>query len=111
MDNISDILSSLSEEDINNLKQTAASIFSKENTTPPSENTGSEKLIPGGFDAELIGKIGSLMNSMKNDDKRCTLIEALRPYLSKERQRRCDEALKILRLISVLPLIREQKII
>ena len=114
MDNISDILSSLSEDDINNLKQAAASIFSNNDSAQQSNSSNNQEIlggqIPSGFDPALIGKIGTLLSSIKNDDKRCILIGALRPYLSEERQKRCDEAIKILKLISMLPLLREQNI-
>ena len=61
-----------------------------------------------GFDLGSLGSIASLMGKFnQNDDKRCQLITALKPVLSPERQQRADEALRIIKLIDLLPLIRD----
>ena len=50
-----------------------------------------------------------LMSAMKNDqdDDRTRLLLSLKPHLSQERQQRVDQAVKLLKLITLLPLIRE----
>ena len=62
----------------------------------------------GGLDLNALGGIANLMGKLnQNDDKRCQLITALKPLLSPERQQRADEALRIIKLIDILPLIRD----
>ena len=56
-----------------------------------------------------IQTIMKLMSAMKNDqdDDRTRLLLSLKPHLSQERQQRVDQAVKLLKLITLLPLIRE----
>lgn len=112
MEEISQILSSLSDEDVEQLKGVAASFF-------PGQGTGQtkkkdEKVQPpkdGGEqpDFESIKKIMDIMKLLKTDvrDPRCDLLYALKPMLKKERQERVDQAAKMLQLLSVLPRLRE----
>ncbi len=56
-----------------------------------------------------IGKIMSVMsrlNNSKNDD-RSRLLLALKPHLSAKRQERVDKAVKILKLLDMLPLLQD----
>ena len=56
-----------------------------------------------------IQTIMKLIGAMKNtgDDDRTRLLLSLKPHLSEERQQRVDQAVKLLKLITLLPLIRE----
>ena len=56
-----------------------------------------------------IKQIISIFSKMKNtaDDSRVQLIYALRPHLSEERRARADTAVKMLKLLDMLPLIKE----
>ena len=70
---------------------------------PPSSPQGQ-----GGFDLGSLGSIANILGKFnQNDDKRCRLITALKPLLSPERQQRADEALRIIKLMDILPLIRD----
>lgn len=46
-----------------------------------------------------------MMNS--DSGKRCRLIEALKPNLSYEKQKKADEAMQLLKLLELMPLISE----
>lgn len=71
--------------------------------SPPNPPQGQS-----GFDLGSLSSIANLMGKFnRNDDKRCQLITALKPLLSPERQQRADEALKIIKLIDILPLLRD----
>ena len=97
---ISDILSSLSPDDINKLKEAAASLLGSQSAQPePSENSAPA--------ADLLSAFGKL----SSDDERTALLKALRPLLSEQRQKKTDEAIKILRLMSLLPLLRDSGIL
>ena len=60
-------------------------------------------------DINDLGKIMGLLNSLKSsgDDSRTQLLLALKPHLSEERRTKVDSAIKILRLLELLPLIKE----
>ena len=115
MDSINDIISSLTPDDIKALKDTAESIFgsgqSANDTPPPPPH--SEKPPVGGFDLgklnpEMFSHLGRIMSAMNSDGgNRCRLIEALKPNLSPQRQKKADDAMQILKLLEILPLINE----
>lgn len=54
---------------------------------------------------ELMGVLSALKNS--GTDDRSRLLLALRPHLSEARRERVDKAIKLLRLVSVMPLLKE----
>ncbi len=112
MEEISQILSSLSDDDVEQLKGVAASFFPGQNTQE-AKQANDRKQPPGDrseqLDFESMKKITEIMKLLKSDvhDPRCDLLYALRPMLKKERQERVDQAAKMLRLLSVLPRLRE----
>jgi len=70
----------------------------------------SEKSIVPAFSddtAKTIMKLVPLLSNIKQDNETTRLLQALRPFLSKERQSRLDEATKILQLINILPVIKQ----
>ena len=97
MDNIGDIISSLSDSDIENLKDMAGKLFSG------GESESVADSLP--FD---LGALGALTGP---DDERCALIKSLKPMLSESRQKKADEALKLLKLASLVPLIKESGVL
>lgn len=101
---ISEILSSLSPEDIEQLKGAASAIFGGQNQK--EEESKGKSSIDMPFDPSLLGSIGQMGRLMNGDDENTALIKALKPMLSEDRRRKADEALKILRLIKLLPLLK-----
>ena len=110
MDNIADILSNLSAQDIENLKETAAALFSQTKQEEP-QTKGADLFGSLGADAQMISKISGIMQAMNRDDSRCDLLRALKPLLRPERQHRADEAIRLLKIISMLPMLREQNLL
>ncbi len=110
MDSINDILSSLTPDDIASLKSMAESLFHSESEggyekeCPNAENEGF-----GGFlSPDMILKISSVMNIMNSaGNEKYRLIEALKPNLSLRRRKKADEAMQILKILEILPLIAE----
>lgn len=95
---ISDVLSSLSEDDINQLKSVADSILGtgeKDSKESPRNDT------------DIMSSINKLNKMFNTDDDRTALIKALKPMLSEPKQQKADEAIKILRLIQLVPLLRD----
>lgn len=61
-----------------------------------------------------IAKLASLAGTLKNsgsDDENIRFILALKPLLSAKKQARADSAIKILRLLNLIPLIKASGII
>lgn len=52
-------------------------------------------------------KFAPLLGRLQGDDETTRFLAALRPMLGEERQKKLDEAVKILRLIRLLPLLKD----
>lgn len=59
-----------------------------------------------------IGRLMSIMGRLKNNetDDRTRLLLALKPHLSEKRRERVDKAVKILKLLDMLPLLKDSGI-
>lgn len=124
MDNLNDIINSLSADDINMLKGVASSILgdstdATEQQKPQQnniqQNTPQQSGVPAlaglgldGIDFNMIMKAKTIFEKMNNtSNKNVDLIMALKPHLSPETQNKADQAMRILKLFEVLPLLRE----
>lgn len=123
MDNLNDIINSLSADDINMLKGVASSILGDSGESEPSQpqqntvkqSTPQQGGVPAlaglgfdGIDFDMIMKAKTIFERMNNtSNKNVDLIMALKPHLSPETQNKADQALRILKLFEVLPLLRE----
>lgn len=126
--NINDIISNLTPDDINMLKGVASSILGEgapENTQSTTQNSSAQNfnnnqnnnqnalqslnsLGLDGLDFNMIMKAKSIFDKMNNTpNKNVDLIMALKPHLRPETQNKADQALKIIKLFEVLPLLRE----
>ena len=108
MDNINDIISSLSDEDMENLRAAAENLFYSEEKTDKKEGFGYGSMpdlssILG--NARLMSGISSVMGAMNKTDSRTKLIEALKPLLSEKRRRKADEAMQMMKLFELLPML------
>ena len=99
MDDLSSILSSLSSEDIQRIQGIASSIM-------PSSASG-ETHREMHFSEQSSNTLMNIMQSMNSSDDKTELIKALKPFLTAEKQQRADEAMRMLKLIRILPLIKE----
>lgn len=67
--------------------------------------------IFGGIDLEAIMKLGEIMSSMNGaDDNNTRLLMALKPHLRPENRKKVDSALKLMKIINLLPLLKESGI-
>lgn len=105
MDNIGDILSSLSDEDMKALGDAARSLLGSSEQEQEQGQNDSDR----GFsmDPATMAKIAQIMSAMNRHDSRCDLIAALRPLLSEPRRRRADDAMQLIKLIDLLPMIED----
>ena len=117
--NINDIISNLTPDDINMLKGVASSILggdAPENTQSTNNNQNNNQnalqsinsLGLDSLDFNMIMKAKSIFDKMNNTpNKNVDLIMALKPHLRPETQNKADQAMKIIKLFEVLPLLRE----
>lgn len=81
-------------------------------TSPPSppisENRAQNQQLSAlnGDTLSGIAKMMPVLSSMKQEDEATRLLSALRPFLSEEKQKKLDEAKKMLRFLKVLPLLK-----
>lgn len=108
-------------EGLNKIKALANSLFAENNEdnsiSQPQENqhhqSESSGLDFGGFslpDNFDITKIMGIMSALSDNkiDERSKLLLALKPHLSEKRQQRVDKAVKLLKLASLIPIVKEQ---
>ncbi len=96
-------------ESMNRVKEMAESILSK-NEKEPAEPENSVFGIPDSDELMNIMSIVSKLNQ-KNDDARTNLLSALKPHLSEPKREKVDTAIKILRLLDLLPVLKESGIL
>ena len=106
MDDFSGKLNSIlsDKESMNRIREMAASILGEE-----QKNTQQTDPSLDGIDIGKVMGIFGKMKSMGNSDREKLLL-ALRPHLKEERRARLDNALKILKLIELAPLLKDSGI-
>ncbi len=107
-DNINDIINNLSAEDIDSLRSAAQSVLGGSDGEKKTEKEEQGSDFSSFFTPEMLGKLSRLMSMMNKRDSRADLIAALKPHLSRSKQKKADEAMQIIRLLDILPLIGEQ---
>jgi len=121
---VSELLGSMSEEELQNLQEAAQSLFSQlggeegaqGEAPPPGANGfggfdagafgGSGGAGAGMFTPELLARLTKIMGSMNTRDPRTDLILALRPHLSRRRQKRAEQAVQMMRMLDLLPALQ-----
>ena len=117
---ISSILNSLSSQDIENIKKAASGLFGDSSSSNNEEKinhtkqTGTPNLDSlsglGMPDLSILSNLAPVLQAFSAHDDRVDFINALKPLLSQERQQKADEAMKLVKLLSVFPLLKERGI-
>ena len=109
---ISDLLTS--PDGLDKIKAVAANLLGnnfKENEQPAqNENTDfslPQNLLENMDNIQGIMKVAGLLGNTQTDS-RIDLLRALKPHLSKERAKRVDKAISILKIATILPILREE---
>ncbi len=114
---INSILQSLSPEDMENIKSlaseflggTSESKFAEEKLRPTTDLPDLSKLSGIGMpDLSQLSAILPILQTFNKPDNRVEFINALKPLLSEARRKKADEAMNLLRLMSVIPMLRER---
>jgi len=95
-------------DSMNRVREMAESILSKEEKK--EETDDSVFGIPDSNELMNIMSIVSKLNT-KNDDARTNLLAALKPHLSEPKREKVDTAIKILRLLELLPILKESGVL
>ena len=98
MSDINDIFKALLSDDDGNSENK-----DEENNT--TDESGDD--ILGGINIDMILKIGEIMSKMNEQDKNTELLLALKPHLRDENRAKMDTAVKLFRLISLLPYLKD----
>lgn len=59
----------------------------------------------------VVTKLAPLLSSIKKDDKNTYLLNSLRPFLGKARQKKLDESIKMMQLMKILPLLKDSGVL
>ena len=74
-------------------------------TAPAPEAPPAAPALPSGLDASLLTKLAPLLNGVGKDNQDTRLLRALRPYLHGEREKRLDEAIRLLQMAPLLQML------
>ncbi len=119
---IGSILNSLSPEDMENIRKAAEGFMGsmggkteapKEKPPETKKNGEVSNDIFSGLgmpDLSQLASLAPLLQAFNSHDERLDFINALKPLLSEERRHKADEAMKLVKLMAVFPLLRERGI-
>ena len=71
------------------------------NQAPEPPNTNSGDMM------SAFAKFAPMMSSFAEDDDVSRLLNALRPFLSEEKQQKLDPAQRLMKLVRIIPLIKD----
>ena len=109
---ISSLLSSLSAEDVEKLKETAQQFFGGDTVSNnPEPKRQDAPQVPAGidmpFDPKLISGVARFSQMMNENDEKSSFILALKPLLSDSRKKRADDAVMMLKFFRIISLLQE----
>ena len=85
---------------------------SKQESSDADRSDSSEQGdILGGIDIEAIMKMGELMSQMNKQDDSTRLLLALKPHLKPENRQKVDSAMKLMKIMNILPLLRDSGVL
>ncbi len=92
----------------NTEKESAKQEVNNDNTVNALSN------MMGGASPDMLSlftKVAPLLSNLNKEDETTRLLFALRPFLSFERQKKLDEAGKLLKIMKLLPLLKDFNIL
>lgn len=108
MDDLSEKLAAILNDpkSLEQVRQMAESLLGGQDAPKTAEAPAAGAALPDMGEVQKIMEILARLRS-SDGDSRTALLLALRPHLSEPRQEKVDTAVKILRLIDLLPVLRE----
>lgn len=109
---LNDLLSSLSDEDMKQLQETASQLLGnmQGNDGSNATNAGISDLFGGNnplTDPKVLNGLSRYFGKMNEKDQRSDFLYALKPLLSENRRGKVDEAVNILRVLKMMHMLRE----
>ena len=100
-------------ESMAKVREMAQNILGEGLSEPPQADANGNLFGSDIPNAEDMKKIMSIMSHLKsnNNDSKSQLLLSLKPHLSKPRQEKVDTAVKILKIIEILPYLKESGIL
>lgn len=99
-----------SDQKMDNVAETLTGIMNSlglNNNQQSSQNQqGSGSSIPN-IDVNMIMNIQKAMSAFGQSNKNVELLRSLKPHFSETRQKKVDDAIKIMQLINMLPMLKE----
>lgn len=102
---LSSVLSSFSQEDIEKLKSMAQQFFGSKEKEEEKPKKDTDASFP--FDAKMITSVAKFSKMMNESDERCDFIAALKPLLNEKRQKKADDAVMMLKFLKVMNALQE----
>lgn len=113
MDDLSEKLAGIlnDPESMERVRQMAENILGDNSQKP--QDTSPMGDLGGMLGAQEMQSIIAIISKLKNsgNDPRSQLLNALKPHLSEPRREKVDTAIKILKIIELLPLMKESGIL
>lgn len=103
---ISSLLSSLSQEDIEKLKNTAKQFFG-DNETENNKKETEKSNMPFQLDPKMLTGVAKFSRMMNENDERCAFLLSLKPLLSEKRRKKADDAVQLLRFMRIINVLQE----
>ncbi len=97
----------LSSPDAMEKLQGAMAAFGISPETPPEKPPASPANEDLGDLSGLL-KLAPLLTQLGQEDQNTVLLNALRPYLHGEREKRLDDSMKMMKLLKLLPLLQQK---
>ena len=63
--------------------------------------------LPGGLDVGALAKLAQMMGSLNQRDENVELLLALKPHFGEKRRKKVDDAIRIMQLVKMLPMLKE----
>ena len=83
----------------------------KKGNTYDDKTSEEENDLLGGIDLDTVMKLGEIMSQMNRSDKNTQLLLALKPHLRPENQQKADNAIKLIKIMNVLPLLKDSGVL
>lgn len=113
MENISELLSSIPPEQLEQLKAVAANLLTNASkdtassgTSDPAKAVSAAAPMDSAASDPIFGALAKLSQHMEEDSDTTRFLKSLKPLLSEEKQKRADEAIRFLHLMDTLPLLK-----
>ena len=97
----------LSKLDLSGLSNMLSGLNQPQNSTQTEQQTALQKTDDLGLDINTLLQVQKILSSMGQEDENTKLLLALKPHFSERRREKIDQAVKMLRLLSVLPLLKD----